>query len=116
MAAYRGDTGQRLWTNQAEYGGPCILHGERIITDRYAYDLLSGEQLERRDPLTGVTTPWAYTRRYGCNYAVASEHLLTFRSATGGYYDLENDGGTGNLGGFKSGCTSNLIAANAMGC
>ena len=33
--------------------------------------------------------------------------MLTFRSGAAGYYDLLNDGGTGNFGGFKSGCTSN---------
>ena len=114
MAAYLGATGERLWTNAAKYGGPCILHGESIITDRYAYHLHSGKQILRRDPLTGVEEPWAYTRRYGCAYAVASENLLTFRSAAGGYYDLANDGGTGNFGGFKAGCTSNLIAANGV--
>ena len=55
--------------------------------------------------------PWSYARGYGCNYNIASEHLLSFRSAAAGFYDLVSDGGTGNLGGFKSGCTSNLIAA-----
>jgi len=91
-----------------------MLHGETIITDRYAYSLLTGEQKMREDPLTGEETPWAFSRRYGCNYATASEHLLTFRSAAAGFYDLEHDGGTGNFGGFKSGCTSNLIAANGV--
>lgn len=55
---------------------------------------------------------WNFTRTYGCNTCVASEHLLTFRSGAAGFYDLSNLGGTGNLGGFKSGCTSNLIAAD----
>jgi len=91
-----------------------MLHGETIITDRYAYSLLTGKQKIREDPLTGKEEPWAFSRRYGCNYAIASEHLLTFRSAAAGFYDLEHDGGTGNFGGFKSGCTSNLIVANGV--
>ncbi|KKM86782.1 hypothetical protein LCGC14_1275600, partial [marine sediment metagenome] len=41
-------------------------------------------------------------------------YLLTFRSAAAGYFDLTGDGGTGNIGGFKSGCTSNLIAAGGV--
>jgi hypothetical protein len=45
---------------------------------------------------------------------VAGEHLLTFRSAAAGFYDLERDGGTGNFGGFKSSCTSNLIIAGGL--
>jgi len=114
MAAYRGRDGKLLWSSDISYGGPCILHGRTVITDRYAYDLLTGEQKMRRDPLTGREVPWAFTRRYGCNYAIASEYLLTFRSAAAGFYDLEHDGGTGNFGGFKSGCTSNLIAADGV--
>ena len=114
MAAYRGKDGMLLWSRDVSYGEPCMLHGETIITDRYAYSLLTGEQKMREDPLTGEETPWAFSRRYGCNYAIASEHLLTFRSAAAGFYDLEHDGGTGNFGGFKSGCTSNLIAANGV--
>ena len=114
MAAYHAATGKVIWTNEAKYSGPCILHDASIITDRYAYDLLTGMPLTRKDPLTGEEATWAYRRRYGCNYAIASEHLLTFRSAAAGYYDLAEDGGTGNFGGFKSGCTSNLIVANGV--
>lgn len=40
--------------------------------------------------------------------------MLSFRSGAAGFYDLKNQGGTGNLGGFKSGCTSNLVAANGV--
>jgi hypothetical protein len=40
--------------------------------------------------------------------------LLTFRSAAAGFYDLDRRGGTGNFGGFKSGCTSNLVAADGV--
>ena len=66
------------------------------------------------DPLTGQEIPWAYRRNYGCSSAIGSEHLLTFRSAAAGFYDLAGDSGTGNLGGFKSGCTSNLIVADGV--
>ena len=40
--------------------------------------------------------------------------MLTFRSAAAGYYDLANDGGTGNWGGFRSSCTNNLIPADGV--
>ena len=45
---------------------------------------------------------------------MASEYLLTFRSGAAGFYDLATHSGTGNLGGFKSGCSSNLIVANGV--
>ena len=114
MAAYRGEDGAFLWRDHVGYGEPPILHGRTVITNRYAYDLLTGEQKMREDPVTGEEAPWMFSRRYGCNYAIASENLLTFRSAAAGFYDLEHDGGTGNLGGFKSGCTSNLIVADGV--
>ncbi|MBM3240687.1 PAS domain-containing protein [Candidatus Poribacteria bacterium] len=114
MVAYRGKNGTVLWSNNASQGGPYMLHGDTIITDQYSYSLLTGEQKMRIDPLTGEEKPWIFKRNYGCNYAIASEHLLTFRSAAAGFYDLMRDGGTGNFGGFKSGCTSNLVAANGV--
>src|SRR5205085_6668059 len=64
--------------------------------------------------LTGQEEPWLIARTHGCNMVVASEHLLTFRSGAAGFYDLARQGGTGNFGGFKSSCTSNLIVADGV--
>jgi hypothetical protein len=115
MVAYRGADGRVLWKNlKLRYGGPCMLHGDTIITQERAYSLLTGEPKTRPHPLSGKPIPWQFTRNYGCNTAIAGRHLLTFRSAAAGYYDLERDGGTGNLGGFKSSCTSNLIPADGV--
>ncbi len=85
-----------------------------VLTQGEAYSLLDGQPQLRPDPLTGEQVAWQFTRNYGCSTALASEHLLTFRSAAAGFYDLACDGGTGNLGGFKSGCTSNLIVADGV--
>ena len=121
IIAYRGSDGELLWDKPHKYYGPCLLHGDRIITQAIAlriagsaYDLLSGEPLMRTNPLTGREAPWEFARTYGCNTVVASKHLITFRSGAAGYFDLNDDGGTGNLGGFKSGCSSNLIIANGV--
>ena len=64
--------------------------------------------------MTGKEQTWQVCRAYGCNSIIASENLLTFRSGAAGYYDLKTRSGTGNLGGFKSGCTSNLVVANGV--
>ncbi len=121
MIAYRGKDGEVLWDKPHQYYGPCLLHGETIITQTIslaqlgnAFSLLTGEGIARNNPITGEQAVWQFGRNYGCNTVVGSHHLLTFRSAAAGYFDLANDGGTGNLGGFKSGCTSNLIAANGV--
>lgn len=39
---------------------------------------------------------------------------MTFRSGAAGFFDLLRDGGTGNFGGFRSGCTNNLIVAGGL--
>jgi hypothetical protein len=39
---------------------------------------------------------------------------LTFRSASAAYVDLTAGQGTSSIGGFKSGCTSNLVAADGV--
>lgn len=122
MIAYRGSTGQIKWQNlDGTYTGPCILHNAIILTGANAYESSSGAvNLEDgtphlvRNPLTGKMEPWRVNRAYGCNTMIASEHLLTFRSGAAGFYDLDSMSGTGNLGGFKSGCTSNLIAADGV--
>jgi hypothetical protein len=114
MVAYRGADGRVLWRSTGRYAGPCLLHGDTIIAQTAALDLLTGRPRTRPHPLTGEPVAWSFKRNYGCNTIVGSEHLLTFRSAAAGFYDLRTDGGTGNLGGFKSGCTSNLIVAGGV--
>jgi len=111
MAVYVASSGAFVWDQPVKYNNPPILYHDRIITDNAAYRLATGERKFSVDPLTGEEMPWSYARGYGCNYNIASEHLLSFRSAAAGFYDLVSDSGTGNLGGFRSGCTSNLIAA-----
>ncbi|MCB9940741.1 MAG: PQQ-binding-like beta-propeller repeat protein [Planctomycetaceae bacterium] len=107
MIAYRASDGDILWKDLSQkYGGPCLLWRDKIITN-------GGGGFEL-DLLTGKTTGWNYKRMYGCNTAVGSEHLLTFRSGAAGFCDLEGDSGTGNIGGFRSSCTANLIVADGV--
>jgi outer membrane protein assembly factor BamB len=122
MTVYRGKDGQVAWNKDSlAYAGPCILYNDLIITNANSYSesagaffLRDGSQKMTVNPLTGLLQPWKITRAYGCNNILASENLLTFRSGSAGFYDLLTESGTGNLGGFKSGCTSNLVVANGV--
>ncbi|HXG11654.1 MAG TPA: PQQ-binding-like beta-propeller repeat protein, partial [Gemmataceae bacterium] len=113
MRAYRASDGKVLWY-QKEYLGPAMIHKDTILMAGSACNLLTGAMKMRPDPLTGEPVPWTWSRNYGCNTPAASEHLLTFRSGAAGYLDYCNDGGTGNLGGFRTGCTNSLIVANGV--
>ncbi len=114
MSLHEGPTGRLLWRTDAAYAGPPIFYHDTIVTQGAAYDLGTGEPRQRQHPLTGESLPWQFARNYGCNTAIGCVNLLTFRSAAAGYFDLAHDGGTGNLGGFRSSCTSNLIAADGL--
>lgn len=113
MRAYRAKDGKPIWF-QKTYTGPAMIHGDTILQDQGGCDLLTGALKMRTDPITGESVPWKWIRNYGCNTPAASEHLLTFRSGAAGYFDLCNDGGTGNFGGFRSSCTNNLIVAGGI--
>ena len=122
MRVYKAASGEIHWKKDSlKYAGPCILHNDLIITNANSYaesagafSLIDGSQHMVPHPLTGEMVPWKMTRAYGCNNIIASENMLTFRSGAAGYYDLTTNSGTGNLGGFKSGCTSNLVVANGV--
>lgn len=122
MIAYEGKTGRVRWQDlKRVYTGPSILHNELILTGANSYSssggafsLLTGKPHLVKNPLTGSMEPWRLNRTYGCNTIIASEHLLTYRSGAAGFYDLDSMSGTSSLGGFKSGCTSNLVVANGV--
>ena len=125
MAVYQGENGTLLWRHHNKYAGPPIIHHHHILVQTGgstlaaspvgAYDLLTGKEVTKIDPLTGNTVPWKWVRFKGCNTAIASDHLLTFRSASAAYVDLTNDGQSiTQIGGFKSGCTANLIVADGV--
>jgi len=115
MVVLQGKDGKEVWKDfETDYSGPCMLYHDKIITQGWARELLTGKRIMRKHPLTGMEVPWSFARHYGCNTAIGSENLLTFRSAAAGYFDLARDSGTGNLGGFRSGCTSNLVPANGV--
>jgi len=113
MRAYRGSDGKELWFDRKAVG-PAMLHGDTILRGQGGCDLQTGKPKMRRDPITGQEEEWVWSRNYGCNTPSASEHLLTFRSGAAGFFDLCQDGGTGNFGGFRSSCTNNLIVANGI--
>ena len=90
------------------------ISGDKIYTVGEGFSLLTGEPLLEKDLVTGEEVKWRFKREYGCGYVVASEHLLTFRSASAAFINLDVFEGTGNLGGFRAGCSANLIAANGV--
>ncbi|MBT3244413.1 MAG: PQQ-binding-like beta-propeller repeat protein [Bacteroidetes bacterium] len=114
MITYDIRTKDKIWDRAMRYANPPIIHNDKIYTNGEGFHLLTGEQLTEKDPITGEDLKWSYKREYGCGIVAASEHLLTFRSASAGFINLDTFEGTGSLGGWKSSCSTNLIAADGV--
>lgn len=114
MIVYDISAKKILWDKAFKYNNPPIIHNEKIYTSGDSFSLFTGDPILEKDFITGEDVKWNFKREYGCNYIIASEHLLTFRSTSAGFVNLITGEGTGNFGGFKSGCTPNLIAANGV--
>ena len=104
MTAFRASSGERLWDIKAEYErSRPIINGDTIYAQPGAWDLLTGEKKDLH-----------LERSYGCGIMAGSTHLLAYRSATLGYYDLLADQGTINYGGIRPGCWINTIPAGGL--
>ena len=123
MVAYDARNGNVLWNESAEYKAFPILHHDTIICGAESwkpekqakhFNLLTGERLTLESPITGSEVELRWARGYGCNHPLASEHMVFFRSGAAGYFDLNQNSGTGNFGGFKSGYTESLVAADGV--
>jgi len=114
MIVYNVPERKKVWDKQIKYANPPILHGDKIYTNGEGFSLITGDPIFEKDPLTGEEIKWSFKREYGCGIVVASEYLLTFRSASAGFINLNTFEGTGSLGGWKTGCSTNLIVADGV--
>jgi outer membrane protein assembly factor BamB len=127
ITAFKGKSGQEMWIKESSglgfkghpenYWDKVIIWKDRILDQRgpgKSYSLLTGKPTTRIHPITGEAEQWQFTKSgHHCNYAIASEHLMTFRAASAGYCDLAS-GGTSRLEGFRPGCRNSLIPANGV--
>ena len=126
--AWQGKDGKELWQKDAKgngfrghpenYYGRVILWKDQVLDQRgpgAAFSLLTGKPIQRIDPITEQQADWEFTKiGHHCNYAIASEHLMTFRAADAGFADLNSGGATGRLTGFRSACRNSLIPADGV--
>ncbi len=114
MIAYNVVTKEKIWDKAVRYANPPIIHNDKIYTNGEGFYLLTGDPIVEKDPITGEDLKWNFKREYGCGIVAASEHLLTFRSASAGFVNLDAFEGTGSLGGWKASCSTNLIVADGV--
>ena len=103
MSGIKAADGTRLWEVKEKYGSRPLMNGRTIYAQPGAWDLMTGERL-----------PFNLTRSYGCGTLAASKHLIAYRSATLGYWDLTTDRGTENYGGIRPGCWINVLPVGGL--
>ena len=127
IQARRGETGETMWDKTAKSKGflghpesrwdRVILWKDRIIDQRgpgVQYFLETGEPIQMEHPISGQPVNWEFTAHgHHCNYAIANEHMMTFRADSAGFTDMKNVT-TGRLKGFRTGCRNSLIPAGGI--
>ncbi len=107
--------GRTLWSKKIGYRVRPLVVGDTLHAEPWAFDLHTGVQKRRRNPITGALVPWEYDRPgHHCGCPAAARHMLLFRSWSLAWYDLDSDYGTVNFGGQRSGCWINFIPANGL--
>lgn len=103
MAVFDARTGKRRWDQAVNYQSRPMINGDVIYAQGGAWELL-----------TGKTREFDFSRSYGCGVLSGSKHMMFFRSATLGYYDLAGKKETENYGGVRPGCWINAIPAGGI--
>jgi len=103
MRGYSTEDGRKLWEVEADYQSRLMINDRTIYAQGGAWDLLSGEPV-----------PFDFRRSYGCGILASGAHMLLFRSATLGYYDLSGAQRTENFGGIRPGCWINALPVGGM--
>ena len=103
LSGFRLRDGKRLWDVKAGYGSRPMINDKTIYAQGGAWDVLSGKPRK-----------FNFKRSYGCGVLASSASLLVYRSATLGYFDLEQNSSTQNFGGMRPGCWINALPAGGL--
>ncbi len=103
LAVFDLGSGKRLWQHQANYQSRPLINDATIYAQGGAWDLRSGA--ERK---------FDFQRSYGCGILASGRHTMVYRSATLGYFDLDQQTGNEDFGGIRPGCWINAIPAGGM--
>ena len=115
VSVVNAESGEEVWSKEANYRIRPIVVGDEIIAEPWAYDLYTGAQRTRPHPTTGEETPWQFIRSgHHCGHVAATENVMFLRSKSTAYYDLEADNGVSHFAGMRTGCVINMIPANGL--
>ena len=103
LTVFATDKGEMTWTKQATYSSRPLINDYTVYAQGGAWDLLNGDE-----------KPFNFGRSYGCGVLAGSRHMMVYRSATLGYFDLLKNEKTENYGGMRPGCWLNALPAGGL--
>jgi outer membrane protein assembly factor BamB len=107
--------GKLLWTRAIGYRIRPLVIGDMLVAEPWAFDVHTGEQKMRQNPVTGQPSIWEFERPgHHCGTVCGSPNALFFRSWSFAYYDLLKDQGTQHFSGQRPGCWINMIPASGL--
>jgi len=112
-----GKTGAVVWSKPA-FNVPYIYHESRnLIFPAMGSWKKEVQKLKAFVMTTGEEREFIFPKRNGggvCSAMLAAEDIVTFRSTSAAYADLDDLPNKISLNGFRSGCTENLIPAGGL--
>ncbi|MCB2080946.1 MAG: PQQ-binding-like beta-propeller repeat protein, partial [Novosphingobium sp.] len=107
--------GNKLWAKDANYRHRPVVIDNEIIAEPWSYDLYSGKQKMRQNPITGEESAWSFARPgHHCGAISATPNMMFFRSKFTAFYDRDSDSGTEHFAGHRLGCWINTRPANGL--
>jgi hypothetical protein len=108
-------TGEPLWTKAIGYRIRPLVIGDTLYAEPWAFDLRTGAQKMRANPVTGSQAVFQFERPgHHCGNITGCPNLLAFRSGSMAYYDLLGDFGVTHFAGQRPGCWVNMIPCNGL--
>lgn len=115
LVTLNSKTGEEIWARDADYMNRPAIINDMVLAEPWAFNLKTGEEQKRVNPLTGEETKWQYSRPgHHCGVVTATPNMMFFRSGFIGYYDLYEDSGTKHFAGQRLGCWVNALPANGL--
>ena len=115
VVALSTDDGHQLWEKHIGYRVRPLIIEDTLHAEPWAYDLRTGNQKMRINPLSGREEPWQFARPgHHCGCPAASPNCLFFRSYHIAYYDLLKDQGVTHFSTQRPGCWINFIFGNGL--
>lgn len=107
--------GGKVWAKDANYRHRPVVIGDDIVAEPWGYDLYTGKQETRTNPISGEESAWSFARPgHHCGAISATPNMMFFRSKFTAFYDRDSDSGTEHFAGHRLGCWINTIPANGL--